>query len=45
MQSHQRNLRAFIIGIGFADEGRVVEKLIECLAAIAGIHGCIYQFL
>ena len=38
MQSHQRDLRTFVVGIGIADQGRMVEKLIEHFAAVFGVH-------
>ena len=44
MQSHEGDLRALIISIGVADECSVVEKLVERLAAILGIHGGVHQF-
>ena len=34
MQSHQRDLRPLIVGIGVADQGGMVEKLVQCLTAI-----------
>ena len=44
MQRHQRDLGAFVVGISIAHQRRMIEKLIESLAAIARIHGGIHQF-
>ena len=44
MQSHQRDLGPLVIGIGVADQSRMVKKLVESLASIARVHGSIHQF-
>src|SRR5258708_7568457 len=44
MQGHERNLSAFVVLVGVADERGMVQKLVEHLSAIAGVHGSIYQF-
>ncbi len=42
VERHQRDLRAFFVGIGVADQGGVVEELIESFATVFGIHGGVY---
>ena len=44
MQSHQRDLGRLVVGVGVADQGSMVEKFVQRLAAVAGIHGGIHQF-
>ena len=44
MQSHQSNLSALVIGIGIADQRRVIQELVQRLAPIAGIHSRVNQF-
>ena len=45
VQRHQSDLGAFVVGIGIAHQGGMVEKLVERLAAIAGVHGGVDQFV
>ncbi len=44
VQGHERDLGALVVGVGVADQGGVVEKLIESFAAVARIHGGVHQF-
>ncbi len=44
VQRHQRDLRMLVVLVGIADQSGVVEKLIECLPAVARVHGRIHQF-
>ena len=44
VQSHESDLGAFVVSVGVADQGSVIEKLVQSLAAVAGIHGGIHQF-
>ena len=44
VQRHQRDLGAFVIGIGIAHQRRVIEKLVQSFAAVTRIHGGIHQF-
>src|SRR6266852_2988699 len=45
MQSHQRDLRPFIVGISIAYQRGMIEKLIEGFTAIFRIHGRVDQFV
>ncbi len=44
VQRHQRDLRVLVVLVGIADQRGVIEKSIERLAAIARVHGRVYQF-
>ena len=44
MQGHERDLCPGHVLIGVADQGGVVEELVQGLATIARIHGRIHQF-
>jgi hypothetical protein len=44
VEGHKRDLGALIVGIRIADEGGVIEKLVERLAAVFRVHGRIDQF-
>src|SRR5260370_36940366 len=45
MQSHQRNLRPLIVGVGVTHQRSVVQKLVESFAAIFRIHRRVDQFV
>ena len=44
MQRHQRDLRPLIVRVGIADQRRMIEKLVQRLAAVLRIHRRIDQF-
>ena len=44
VQGHERDLGALVISISIADQGGVVEKLVESFPAVARIHRGIHQF-
>ncbi len=44
MEAHERDLGALVVVVGVADEGGVVEELVESFAAVARVHGRINQF-
>ncbi len=45
MQGHQGDARVLVVIVGIADQGGMVEKLVQRLAAIARVHGRIHQFV
>ena len=44
VQRHQGDLRVLVVLVGIADQRGVIEELIERLAAVARVHGGVYQF-
>ena len=45
VQRHQRNAGVLVITIGFADQRRMIEELVQRLSPVARVHGCVHQFL
>src|SRR6266851_4573717 len=43
VQTHERDLRTRVVIVGVADQGGMVEELVESFGAVAGIHGGVDQ--